>query len=400
MKIDDNKNLTYYLILIISALPNFLVNYRVAYIIYLIILIINFKHIIKGVSECRKNPLPLFFFSCWVYGVILGYAYGNGMNSLYNYFGMVFLLTTYVLIYDRFPIKKIISVVIYAGILQAIFQLVPILYIGDFDLIHYLNQDARSGFGVFRVYYDIGFGGTHFIICSFIILTLLKKNDITHTPTVNFFVTHKWVINFVLFSAIFVTGSKGYYLAFAVSLFVRYFIYKHSYRKLIMGIIFIIAMTFLLSGTHLLDSIKSSYDSSEISNAVREVQATLIKEEWTVFGKGLGTPLLGGYERGDLVYAVELTYHSIVHKMGYIVGGLFIICLFYKYVQSIVKYWVSYNIKDAVAFSLLSCLIPAYGNPSLFSPFSVMAICIAMYCLNIKENFKVSSYPPANSESS
>jgi hypothetical protein len=377
-----NRGLTFYLILMIASFPVF-INYRMAYVIYLFAFVINIKHIINGIPDYIKSPLPVVFFFCWVYGVILGLMNGSGLDSVTNFFGLSLLLTTYLLIWRRFSIQDITGLVIYAGIFQAIFQLSQIFFISDLDIVGFFIRETIYGVSDFRLQYNVG---VVFTIAAFNLLTLLKENFF-NVPSLKFLVRYRWLTCFVLILGIFVTGSKGYFAAFAITLFIRLLFYKYSNIKLLLMIIFTIALIWFFSGTYFADLITVSFSSDELSNAIRDEQVNIIKSEWTFFGKGLGTPLLSGYQR-DSPYGLELTYHSIIHKFGYIVGGLLISCLLFLYFKSIVRFLKNSNVSDAVAFSLMACLIPAYGNPSLFSPYSVMAICIAMYCLKIRTYMK------------
>ncbi len=376
----NKKKLTFYLILIIAAFPDFL-NYKIAYVFYLFVFIINIELFIKKIPEYFTVPLPLVFFFCWLYGALIGLYNGYGFDALNNFFGLSLLLTTYILICRRFTIQDIAIIVIYAGISQALYQLVHIviLIIEGTNIVNYFIQDSIMGIADYRINYSVGI---IFTIAAFNLLTILKEN-FSDDLLLKYVIRNKWIIGIFLLIAILITGSKGTYAAIAFTLLIRYLIYNFNPVKFLLRttLLFVIAMA--LRGSFIENVLNTSFDKSEVNNVVREEQSQLIMNEWTFFGKGLGAPLSSGFTRGSTKYGMELTYHSIIHKLGYIIGGFLIICLFFLYVKSIVRFWRKSNISDAVAFSLMACLIPAYGNPSLFSPYSVIAICIAMYCLKI-----------------
>jgi hypothetical protein len=166
------------------------------------------------------------------------------------------------------------------------------------------------------------------------------------------------------------SGSKGIFLVFMIQLSVYLFFRS---KLLIWRILYLFFGIISLSWFASTDLFVNSFTNLDVSNQFRDNQSEEIIAEITLGGAGLGARLASGYnDLRDLPYALELTYHSILHKLGIVAGVALIsfyllpVILFFKRCAS------TFTIDDFLFFALSLHVVIAYGNPTLFSPSSCL----------------------------
>jgi hypothetical protein len=98
----------------------------------------------------------------------------------------------------------------------------------------------------------------------------------------------------------------------------------------------------------------------------------------------MGASLHSGYKRDDMGYSFELNFENLIHKIG-----IFSIFIFGGYILTLVNIIKCYlKRKDLTFFALniglMLYLIPAYGNPILFSPTVVIIHCLVLYMTKLR----------------
>jgi hypothetical protein len=117
------------------------------------------------------------------------------------------------------------------------------------------------------------------------------------------------------------------------------------------------------------------------SRDVRRVQSVAIAEDLSVFGKGLGAGLTGGYSRDARGYGFEQNYLNLVHKFGVFAALIF---LAYGYTAWLVFQATPRSRTRMLAFAsapFFVGLVMGYGNPTLMSPVMVTMHCVVLYWL-------------------
>jgi hypothetical protein len=207
---------------------------------------------------------------------------------------------------------------------------------------------------------------------------------------------------FIIFLALVgTTASKGFFLIFmlifimlalilvAKSLLVNK-LYRSAWSFAFLSLVFFSIVLFTinfipqknnLDSKNIISTLIYTYSGRETSNSIRNEQRKYLVNEYSFFGAGLGATLKSGYKRDDLGYGFELSYENVIHKFGFI--SIFILFgLFLPLVVSIKNILIKRDIfYSSVAFGLMGYLVPAYGNPMLFSPICVLMHCLAIYFL-------------------
>lgn len=365
MKLKIDKTATSQFILIFILYWPFLFWYRFLYILIIFYGLLNITSLFK-VKGNLVRIIPILLFICWLYGEVLGQANGNGFYAIENFFGMSLLIVANStnVFRDDFN-SRLIRNITYAGAIQ-------LLYFGLYIFIEDISIESYF----LRSFTDISslrLESNDSVILSIISFFLLLRRDwvapaVTSMPLRIFFMA-------LSLAAVLLSGSKGYFAVFALVFLVFCYIsirfQNNPGRNMILVSLLCFITLMLPTGL-----IQESYAPTEVSNARREEQAPYILAEVTMAGAGLGASLKSGYERG-VQYGAELTYHSILHKFGIIVGSIILMSYIILWLNATYILLRKPNAKRFISFSLLCILIPAYGNPSLFSPSSIVAFIIA-----------------------
>lgn len=331
---------------------------------------------------------PLFSYLAWVYGIFL--ALLNGVSSeayIRNFAALWFYLFFYIIYYESIVFEKIFDLLKKLSLLYsfvALFFLVQNLFIGQFTSVD------ESGTVAFRLYYSVGllvlFVPIVFILFGYFGIqrkSIFKGDSFWgHGVFVDF-------ISLIYFSSlIFASGSKGFYLAFVVVLLV---IVVNSFVRFLLAvrinkfIIFasVVWILIFICYNELLLSIIDVIFSMEFDEAhPRVLQGIALIEDFKFFGSGIGASISSGYTRDDLGYGFELSFHNVIHKLGFVSIFIFLM-IFYPFLASLRNILITKNElrKSALSFSLMLYIFPAYGNPFLISPITVLFNVIALYIL-------------------
>ena len=196
----------------------------------------------------------------------------------------------------------------------------------------------------------------------------------------------------VLISAFVVlTVSKGNFMAvmmlsmafFSIVLFKCFVTFRLKVSEATYVVFIILSVSLLFALTPFADLLIVSFTDADAGNTIRSEQSAYIVQEFTVFGSGLGGILESGYTRSgeSSAYGFELSYHSLIHKIGVIALIPFLIYIY----TVILALYLIFKSTDAfypvLALGAMGYLIPSYGNPMLFSPIAVVMHCLALFWL-------------------
>lgn len=317
--------------------------------------------------------IPAFFIIAWIYGVYLGVFLGNNLNYVFtNFAGMSLYAIYFVIVSCKIDPKRLVSVIFWAGIINAIYS-----YAFTFLL---LLVEGRSYLETLRLYYSPALS----VIGPFLALSLLLSG-ITSSPMRGLRSKNIFLFLFLFVPYTILPFSKGYFLAtvalIALTLFVVFFRLVQKLKISVTGFLFVtIAVTIASAlAINFMEELLFTFSVSESSNSVRAEQAPMLISEFTLIGQGLGAELDSNYSRNDLGYGFELSYLSIIHKLG-LIGVL--ICLIYIVCLVIPLFYILFrkeNYYSWLAIGGMLFVIPSYGNPMIFGPIIVTLHCCALY---------------------
>ena len=367
----SRTNVAQFILTVILFWPFFLW-YRFLYILIIIYGILSYESTLS-VKKDIIRIVPILLLICWLYGECLGLARGNGWDAIENFFGMSLLITANsTKLGSVGQNSKLVKNIVYAGVIQVPYFVIYTFIEGIPIEVYFLR--GFTDIGDFRVEYNASV-----ILSSIAFFLLLRKewasNVVTSIPL-------RVIYILLALAAVIMSGSKGYYAAFALMFFAYCFVTLRLRANLIRFATLVVLIVFIAAALPY-QLIKDSYSADEISNSRRDEQAPYILSEVTVIGAGLGSGLKSGYFRG-VSYGAELTYHSILHKFGLICGCIIFFSYLTIWLNSAYLMLKAPNSNRFISFSLLCILIPAYGNPSLFSPLSIVAFIIAFRILCIE----------------
>ena len=122
-----------------------------------------------------------------------------------------------------------------------------------------------------------------------------------------------------------------------------------------------------------MDVISISFSLEDRSNSVRSEMSRMLIDEFSFAGAGFGNGLDSQYIRDINGYSFELSYHSLIFKLGlfsFPLIAVYIFLLSKSCFLVLASEKIDYRSSAALGCSL--CLVPAYGNPVLFSPTFVL----------------------------
>jgi len=323
----------------------------------------------------------------WLYGFSLGiFKSNNLLGVVRNFAGLLFYLVYFFMVFSGITRSKLLKVLVNAGILYLIIS----LFLGA---INFLNRDLITfdefGSSSIRFYYSVG----QLILIPSLFIFLAGsspslRSDFDSLAIVN---RNNLVIIGIIISLIF-SGGKGFYLEL-ICLFVLFFSlsFVRFITKGILGYWSLFwLITFAAVGMYLFSEIISIILSLGImefdANHPRVIQSKALIEDFTWFGKGLGGTV-PNYSRDLLGYGFELSYHNIVHKFGIIslfIFGSFMLPIFYSLCSIFLRPNKVYSYLPLI---FMLYLLPAWGNPMIFSPVCVLLHCLALYFIRL-DKFK------------
>lgn len=315
----------------------------------------------------------------WMYGFSVGIIKSNNLVGVVrNFAGLLFYLVYFFMVFSGITRSKLLTVLVRASIVYLIIS----LFLGAYS---FLNRELLSfneyGLSSIRFYFSTGqlilvptlfiflSGSSPVLRSDFDRLAIVKRNN--------------FVIVGITLSLI-LSGGKGFYLEL-MSLFALFsaLIFLRLITKGMLGFwSFFWLLTFAVFGIYFINEIISivSYLGAMEFDAShpRVVQGKALIEDFTLFGKGLGGTV-PNYSRDLLGYGFELSYHNIIHKFGIIslfVFGSFLIPIFYSLYSIFLR---PNRVYSYLPLIFMLYLLPAWGNPTIFTPVSVVLHCLALY---------------------
>lgn len=322
--------------------------------------------------------LPLFFIAAWVYGVYLGFFKGNATNYIIrNFAGMFLYIIYFVIVSSKLEVERIVKVLFWAAIINAFYSYAYTTWLVFFKGLSYYDY--------LRMYYSPGLS----VLGPFLALSLyssIKGNSISR----NSIIFSSRLKNMLFFFFLFIpyailSFSKGYFASAVILLVLVLFVVNlRSIQQLKVSrfgalFTFFAVLSIVTLSFNYWDELVFSFSASEQSNSVRSEQAPKIISELSLTGAGLGAVLDSGYARSELAYGFELSFLSIIHKLG-LVGVL--VCFAYAICIAIPLFYMFFrkeNFYSWLAIGGMLFVVPSYGNPMIFSPVIVILHCCNMY---------------------
>ena len=315
----------------------------------------------------------------WMYGFSVGIIKSNNLVGVVrNFAGLIFYLVYFFMVFSGITRSKLLKVLVNASIVYLIISL-------SLGASNFLNNELvafdEHGTSAVRLYFSPGqliliptlfiflTGSSPALRSDFDRLAIVKRNNIV-------------IVGIIL--SLILSGGKGFYLELT-SLFVLFFSlsFLRFFTKGMLGYWSLFwLVTCAAIGIYFFNEIISIVLSLSMmefdASHPRVVQGQALIEDFTWFGKGLGG-IVPNYSRDLLGYGFELSYHNIVHKFGVIslfIFGSFLIPIFYSLYSILLRPNRVYSYLPLV---FMLYLLPAWGNPTIFTPVSVVLHCIALY---------------------
>lgn len=331
----------------------------------------------------------IFILFSWFYGVILGIINDVPQEYIFrNFAGMVFYILVPAFLMVKPSFKEVFNYLTVGLIIQGVFA---IHYTSDIILnpsgfiVNASLSEARSAYSIGFI---IAYPFLGFLLAYLFLTKNLNSDSFFKKPFRNNIIVSVFIFA-VLYVLIVPSMSKGFILGVALVFLVVFsdvlFRVIVSFKITFKSIIFIFILLGCLFVLLFLyyDIIFHSFSGKEESNAIRGEQYSYIVSEFTFFGNGLGAPLASGYTRDDTRYGLELTYLSIIHKLGFISILFFfsyVLTIFYTLRGIFKKIFV---LESYFILGLLGFMIPGIGNPILLSPMAVLLHSISIYLCTV-----------------
>lgn len=327
----------------------------------------------KPVYNLKFHPVLVGIGCCLIYGICIALYLKNNLYfvarntfGIFNYF-ILFMSLSF------FEKKKILEALLSASILSNLIILFLAFGGGQINL----DQLGTSRF----LYSPL----VYFCFAGF-----LLPLDKLFKGSGNLFTNLFWFLNFafITLTSLVLSLSKGAILGAIVITGIYFLLNLRLSPKRTLFFLFLIAPILLVGmiKLKLFGLITSFFLNAGNSNAdPRFIQGTYLWAETTFFGSGFGSYLQNGFLRDPILkYSYEATFLNYVNKLGLVSIILWSIYFytFYLIAKSFKK--DRENLYAVVALSSTMFLFMGLGNPSLFSPSSVLLhVCIL---LMVKEN--------------
>ncbi len=310
--------------------------------------------------------IPAITIMVWVYGIIVGLLNGNRRDYLIrNFAGITVYIIFYLLYWSGKSVKEMLDIALKMAVFIAgltlvayldmfvwgrrVFMTLPLLK--NFNTSLTILYAARELIYIAYVYYAVQ-------------IVFFRQYRLR-----NFLIVALCVI--VEMVCIRSDGDKLALLLFTALVIWKLVINRMKKRDVLI---------FTLVGGSLLivlmfPLVRSFFDPSDPSNAERYEQIEYLLQNINFLGKGLGATFTNNIGSG---YAVETTYLDIFHKFG-----VFAVVILAGYVITLIEALKLFlnrdgNEYDVIPLAYMGYLLPALGNPILFSSISVVSHCIAL----------------------
>lgn len=333
-----------------------------------------------GGSYDRISKLTIFtvFISSimifiWIYGILIGLLYSNNPSFIIkNNAGIIGYFLVFPLLFIKYDIK-IISILRISGIIILLTTLV-LKILTSFAGWDVTSAASQSIFGPF-----VGDGGVRwgrvftyvqYLVCVPIMYSLMsiKLKNTTYSKKL----LHLTTVVLGLYTMFLVSMSKGMELAVIFSIFLTVILCIRtsklgwklaSFSTISLGALLAIYV-FLFPNNPITENFFSAED---ISNVARYEQLNYILGDMKLFGNGLGATILNYTRAEGQDYGFELSYVALFHKFG-ILGFIPLASYVYTILMIIHLCGRNLSIRDAASLmAAMSFLMPAIGNPGLFS---------------------------------
>jgi hypothetical protein len=340
----------------------------------------------SGLNFTFIDLIPAILILVWLYGVVLGVLLGNNLTAITrNFAGMIMYLVYYMVLFSgigKFGLIKTVNIAAWIN--------VGIAFLFSWTTLASWGEITELGLLGFRGYISPGLS----VICVYLsmrLFVLLSNERKSESGSSKSFLQYLggYIGFFVAsFALVAISISKGFILAFLfIIIFIPCLIVARGvvrFRINYLALAYIIIIGFLIGygfSTDMGQLVTEMFDSNQEGNAVRAEQAVYLTREFSWMGSGLGAKLESGFIRDEMGYGFELTYHNVIHKFGLCAGIIFFSYAYTLFIsiKNILKN--KEPIPSVVALGAMAFLIPAYGNPLLFAPVSVVLHCLALFWL-------------------
>lgn len=383
--VEDEKSALYYitivyLSIILSGLFAGITDDKV-YVVTAIYLILFFIWAIHGnniIINQKATIFPTLFIIVWLYGIFLGFFYGNKTDFIIrNFAGM----SCYILIVPfasaRIFINDIKRILLFFARLS-VFLSVFTWFFGTWLGIEYIIKhipilNAYDGGVVNWQYTNIQYFNRELIYVAF----CAALYELLH-----YRISRKQIFNVIIvilasFYEFFLNISDGDLLALILLTFAMLFFNckKISGRQTVLAclLLFFYIVFSILHGSTPVGDIFSTKDGG---NSLRLKELQYFLSDFNILGHGLGSELYFSW-RTSYDYGTELIYFNLFHKFGVFA---FIICFGYIYtVIKAVKFMNNNEgAESVIPLALMGYLLPSLANPMLFGIIPVICHCLAL----------------------
>ncbi|GAA5503028.1 hypothetical protein Dxin01_02777 [Deinococcus xinjiangensis] len=338
-----------------------------------------------NVVYARWLVIPVLMLFLWGYGVLSGLLQNNNPQFIVrNNAGMIAYALAIPLFF--FPRRVNVIKLLNAG---------GLLVMGATLLLHVLSKligwDVESGLSERIFGPTVGAGGyrwgriffyTQYLVCVPMVLSL------TALLSKGFGLWQRAISLATLAGSLYVlmviSMSKGMVLAvlFTLALLVTCFFFAGRRRGLITSAL---VPLLLFGGVSYVaatpDNVisRSFFSADDLSNGPRFEQVRYLVGDTTILGQGLGATIPGYTRAKGLDYGFELSYLAVFHKFG--VFGLIPLLAYALTLLMIIRLvWQRrLSVRDGAALGAgMSFLMPAVGNPGLFSIQEVLTHSLVM----------------------
>lgn len=404
----------YYLLFGLSTNLESVYYYVALFVIFFMIIMKNILTKKAADISIRIKPVdfaPVLMLLVWFYGLLLGFFRQNVTEYVINNFaGMTVYLLYFLLIPYKNQSLRIIKILVTASLIVSVFTIIFFIlyfvigvdwsFISNNPLFGNLMVGGSST-GQKRVF----FTGQAVIFTLFTLslyrilnkkqfLSSLTSPSIFEKQGTNYFL---FVISFI--SLFFFTASKGNLLGGIIIFLILPFVTlkmseitiqkrKSMIKNIIIYLFIFATLTIVLLITGYSNIVSVIFDKNDIANVDRYDQLGYLLKDLKFFGNGLGSIITGFTRNEEKPYGFELIYLNIFHKFG--VFGFIIIGIYLYTIYKIFKLFRKDHIDFRIPLAALGCmgfLIPAFGNPLLFSAQAVMLHCVALYFIRTEEEY-------------
>ena len=334
------------------------------------------------------DSIAILFLLMWILGQFIGHINGNDLTAMIrNFAGMLLFIVYLGMSHSQISKDTIIRLIFYSSVAFMIYNLLII-----FNHSISSNPAEIFKFDIIRTYYNV----TFIPIVAFLnvaTISYIFGNQYISSKTHNYF-NKNWKSKLYILTALLVLifyMSKAIYAIFFISVFFISLLLAYRHRNLwaifklcTLFSIFSLIISYMFS-YNILDLVMAQLELERVG--VRSIQASMILNDFHLFGSGIGGTLLNGYSRDALGYGFELSFFSVLHKYGIF---SFLIFLPYLYMGIYSIYGVLYmsdKIEYVIALSMtISIVIFSYGNPLLFHPIVVFYTLLVLLLLRRKKN--------------